>query len=381
MSNITFVVKKGGLARTASSLDHVSALVFGVNPPTSWGANRAKKYYDLPSAEADGFTKVSAPFGEYWYHISEFFRLNPTGALWVLMNPTLVSTTLIQTCQGEVRQIGAYITDVAQIGSVWQALHNTLDAAFCPAQIVVGWYGSTAVDPTSSTFNMQLKASPNVSLLAAGDGAGNGATIADALGKTYLPAIGSVLGAISRAKVSENVGWVEAFNFSDGLELETIQLSDGTLAPTESQIAAYDTAKIIAFKKLMNYGGTYVNDTYTGITETDDFATIENNRTMQKAKRLIRAALIPHFNRPIKVDSTTGKLDPGIVAYLESQVEIPLTAMQNNSDISGFFVSIDPNQNVLSTSIVTFDVGITPVGVARQFIVNIGYRVKLDTNF
>ncbi len=379
--SVTFVVKKGGLSRTASGNDHISALVFSANPPNSWGANRAKKYYDLPSAEADGFTEVSAPFCEYWYHIREYFRLNPNGVLWVLMNPTVVSTTLIQVCQGEVRQIGGYITDVAQIGSVWQTLHNTLDAAFCPAQIVVGWTGAAAIDPSNSTFNMQLKNAPNVSVFGAGDGAAKGAAIADALGKTYLPAVGSVIGALSRAKVNENIGWVEMFNFSDGTELETIQLSDGSLSPTDNQIDPYDDAKIMVFKKIMNYGGTYINDTYTAITETDDFATIENNRTFQKSKRLIRAALIPHFKRPIKVDATSGKLEPGIVSFLESQIEIPLTDMQNKSELSGFFVEIDPNQNVLSSSIVTIDVGITPVGVARQFKVTIGYRVKLDTNF
>lgn len=375
---IIFEVQKGGLSRTAASLDPVSALVFSVNPPTSWGTARAKKYFSLADAEADGFTKVSGSFGEYWYQIREFFRINPTGALWVLMNPTNVANTLIQQCQGEVRQIGGYVTDVAQIGSVWQTLADTLAAAYCEPQIVVGWTGATAVDPINATFNMQLKNSPNVSFLAAGDGSGEGANLADALNKTYLPSVGTILGAMSKAKVSESIAWVEKFNYSNGAELETIQLSDGTLNPTDAQLQPYRDAKILCFQKEMNYGGTYLNDTYTATLETDDFATIENNRTMQKAKRGIKAALTPHQSRPIKVDAD-GKISAGVVGFLESVVSRPLVVMDNNDEISGFFVSVDPNQNVLANSTVVFDVGIQPVGVARVLQVKIGYRVRLDS--
>jgi small nuclear ribonucleoprotein (snRNP)-like protein len=380
-NNLTFQIQKGGLARTADSLDHISALVFSTNPPPSWGTARAKKYFSLTQVETDGFTAVSALYAEFWYHASEFFRMNPQGALWLLMNPASVSQTLIQQCQGEVRQIGAYVTDVAQIGSVWQTLADTLDAAFCPAQIVVGWNGATPVLPNDAAFNMQLKSSPNVSLLAAGDGSGKGLSIALALGKVYLPAFGTVVGLMSRALVSENIGWVEKFNASNGQELETAKLSDGTVAPTDDDVDPYDNAKIIVFRKLLNYGGTYINDTYTAIVATDDFATIENNRTMQKCKRLIRAALIPHFNRPVKVDPESGKLNAGLVSFLEGEIERPLINLQNREEISGQFVSIDPNQNVLSNSIVVIDVGITPFGVARQLVVKIGYRVKLSGNF
>jgi hypothetical protein len=382
MSNgITFLVQKGGLSRTATDNDHISALVFSANPPSSWGTARVKKYFSLTQAETDGFVADSATFGEYWYHISEFFRMNSTGALWLLMNATNMSETFISTCQGEVRQIGAYVDDVANIQSIWQTLADTLRQNYCEPQILLGWNGATAIDPTTATFNMQLKNSPNVSLLGAGDGGAKGAALATALGKSYIPSIGAYIGAESRAKVSENVGWVERFNFSDGRELETIRLSTGATNPTYSAIAPYDTAKIIIFRKEMNYGGTYINDTYTAVTATDDFATRENNRTMQKAKRLIHAALLPHRNRPLKVDPNTGKMQAGIVAFMEGIVKAPLDVMQLNDELSGCFVSIDPNQNILSTSVLVIDVGITPVGVARQINVKIGYRVVLNTNF
>jgi hypothetical protein len=380
-NNLTFQVQKGGLARTAQSADHISALVFAVAPPASYGTAVAKKYFSLVQVETDGFTQASALYSEFWYHASEFFRMNPQGALWLVMNSTNVAQTLIQQCQGEVRQIGGYVDEVEQIQSVWQTLANALDAAFCPAQILVGWNDATPVLPNDASFNMQLKSSPNVSLLAAGDGGGTGLSIATALGKVYLPAIGTVLGAMSRAKVSENVGWVEAFNYSNGKELEVVKLSDGTIAPTDTHITPYNNAKIITFEKLINYGGTFLTDTYTTTQATDDFSTIENNRTLQKVKRLIRAALVPHFKRPVQVDAQEGTLSPGIISFLESEIEKPLTEMQNRSEISGMFVSIDPNQNILSNSTVVIDIGITPVGVARQFIVKLGYRVKLSGNF
>jgi hypothetical protein len=67
-----------------------------------------------------------------------------------------------------------------------------------------------------------------------------------------------------------------------------------------------------------------------------------------------------------------------VVGFLESVVAAPLTVMDNADEVSGFFVSVDPAQNVLSNSTVVFDIGIVPVGVARTLIVRIGYRVRLD---
>lgn len=381
MGSIVFQVQKGGLARTATNNDHISALVFSNAAPGAWNGAVAKKYTAITQAEADGITEVSANFAEHWYHLWCFFKMNPSGAVWLIMNSPNLSQTLVQQCQGEVRRIGAYITAVSQIGSVWQALANTLDGFYCQPQIVVGWNGATPIDPTTSDFNMQLKNSPNVSVLAAGDGGAKGLNIAQALGKSYLPAIGAVIGAKSRSNISNNIGWVEQYNFSDGSEFETIKLANNIVNPTSADITLFDNAKIMVFEKLINYGGTYLNDTYTAIVETDDFATIENNEVMQKCKRLVYAALLPQKNRPVKVDANSGKMEAGFVGFLEGVVETPLRAMQDAEEVSGFFVSIDPAQNVLSNSTIVIDVGITPIGVARNLIVKIGYRVRLDANF
>ena len=121
---------------------------------------------------------------------------------------------------------------------------------------------------------------------------------------------------------------------------------------------------------------TFYNDSHTSITQSSDYAYIENNRVIDKAIRGVDQALLPSLNSPLLLNAN-GTLANSTIAFLESQAVVITNDMVRNAEASAISVSIDPNQNVASTSTVYVTIDIVPVGVARNIIVNIGFKTSL----
>lgn len=51
--------------------------------------------------------------------------------------------------------------------------------------------------------------------------------------------------------------------------------------------------------------------------------------------------------------------------------------MQRDGELSAFSVTINPAQNVLSTSTLYISVSIVPKGVARNIVVNVGFTLSI----
>ena len=72
-----------------------------------------------------------------------------------------------------------------------------------------------------------------------------------------------------------------------------------------------------------------------------------------------------------------GTLANSTVAYLKSQAVVITDNMVRNSEASAIGVNINPNQNVASTSQIVVSINIVPIGVARNIVVNIGFKTSL----
>ncbi|RMF45487.1 MAG: DUF2586 family protein [Deltaproteobacteria bacterium] len=376
LNDVTFETISGGLGRVAAGEDHVSAIVFSGSAPTAWGSDKIRLYRDLQSAEQDGITEGDATYGEAWYHIREFFRVAGAADLYVCFGITFPDDLLVLT--DKVRQVGGFIGSVSEASSVWQAAADAAEPQNKPFVAIVGYDNATTPLVPSSATDLNTLSAPAVSVVAAGDGGARGAALASSLGKPYIPAVGAVLGAVAKAKVHESIAWVERFNMSDGEELESIMLSDGTVNPTVSNIQTLNDKRYLCFRKHAGIGGTYLADSHSAVISTDDFAYIEANRTMQKAKRLVRAALLPQLNAPLTVDGDTGKLAAGTVRYFEGLTERALNTMTSNNELSAFGVFINPDQDVLATSKLIIQVKLVPRGVARSIVVQIGFSVNTE---
>lgn len=386
LPNVTFTTVPGGLGRLPQGEDYVSAMIFPLAAsPVAWSDPVGKKYLSLQEAEADLIVDGSVNYGLLWYQIKEFFRVAGPSELYVF-NASHVNWSnqkFYEITQGRVRQAYWYAATsfagiAAQVGTM-QTFANAMAALFAPIQMLITVKDETAVADGGAT-NPDLRAlnSENVSVLISGDNSNKGKAIATALGVKYVPAAGAVLGAMSLAGVHESIAWVAKFNLQQGAELQKTKLCDGT--DTDAVTAAIqdslNTKGYLILKRHLGIAGSYLNSSHCATLSTSDYAQIENNRTMQKAKRNIRAALLPDLNSPLTVDAD-GKLAPDSVKYFENKAGKAIERMVSEGNLSGGRAIVDPEQNVLSTSKLIIVARLQPRGVASYIDVNIGYTVSL----
>lgn len=390
---ISFVRGAGGLGRPLPNNDHVSGLMFfNDNLPSGFSANeRIKTIFSVEQAETLGIIEGSTNHAVEYYQIKTFFDQNPRGKLYVgifALTANAYDFTEIEAMQqfanGEIRQIG--IVDLSDSSKnkiqtdnahdAIQTVVNGLKAVDMPLSVLIG-FDDTAMADLTEYVDLSSELTPNVSVVIGMDGANDGAALSVTTGKT-IPAVGAFLGAVSAAKVNESIGWVAKFNFAGTGEFATPKLTTGELfknvaAAAETSLNAYG---YMFLKTHVGRAGTYANFAWTAVSQSDDFATIENNRTMDKAVRQIREFMLPNLNAPVDVNDD-GTLTDNAVALFENAAQRGLDQMERDVEISAFDVTVDPTQNVLSSSNVTVAVAIVPVGVAKTITVNIGFAVSI----
>lgn len=414
---LNIIKTNGNLGRQAPSEDAYSGLCMnGVDVIGGASLNTVYELNNLNDAEALGLNKAYDLANDVlvWHRIREFFRLAPNGKLFIILvaqSVTLTQMALKSTtnglakllrdpkCAGLIRQAAiarnpasgytptdgdsSFDGDVLTVtsgpaysGAIInaQALAAEEETLKRPVTIFVegrGFNGTTA-----AAIDLHLLSSGQVATTIAQD-----ADVAalDALFGGYA-AVECLLGMAARRAVNESVGWVADGNLQDQAEGIFIRpaLSSGSLLSAYSDVpnGDFDTLESKGYifpKTETGYPGVFFNKGYTCVLETDDYARIELNRTMQKAIRITRVTLTPEINRSIPVDATSGKMTPGICQYFEEKVENALDLMLQNVEISGKSVFVDPNQNVISTSVVTVRISIVPTATAETITAYIGF--------
>lgn len=388
LNDVIFIKGAGGLGRPLAGEDHISAMVFWLtdaNLPSGFGtSDRVKAFFSTADAEAQGITEGSATNGVLWYHINEFFKAAPQGVLYVGIYGGVAGTvayTDIETVQnfadGKIRQMGVFDTTTFATGSVTalQVSCTALEAVHKPMQVIYGADFSAATIgalPDLRTLN-----SKNVSVTIGEDGGAVGAALAVSEG-TSITDMGSALGQVAFGKVNESTEWIEKFQVDDGTEFNVPAFATGDLVSSQadSLLATLKTNGYMFIRKHVGLAGTYQENSATAIATTNDFATIENNRTMDKATRGVRTFMLPNLASPVLVNAA-GQLTEGTIAKFKNDAARALEQMERDEEISAFAVIIDPTQDILSTSKLTITIQIVPVGVARTIEINIGFTVSI----
>lgn len=316
------------------------------------------------------------------YHISEYFRIQPKGQLYVGLYEEESTTyafeditTMQNYAAGDIRQISVFEKNVAFSAvqcAALQAIATANDAVYKPLQIIL----NAEISATASVADLATLATqtaPNVSVCIAQDGANDGYYIYKATGKS-VGAIGAMLGAISLAKVNESIAWVAKFNMALGSELDTIAFSNGQLytALADSQFDSLNDYAYTFLRKFVGISGSYWSDSKTCVAATSDYATIENNRVYQKISRNVRANMLPAVSGPVYVQAD-GTLTAATVKYFETLANNPIVQMEADGEVSAHKVIINPSQDVLATSTIELTLQNVPVGVARYIKVKVGY--------
>ena len=333
----------------------------------------------------------------WYYHISEFFRMQPQGQLYVGINPIPTSFTFgeISSQQvfsgGIIRQVGVYIDGIstAEGGSpfVFNAgdlttihteittnddrLHMPLSALYC-ANIA----GTTDL---TTLPNLSVLSAYKASAVISQDGSAFGNFLYQTAGFT-IGNLGALLGTVAFGSVSDDIMWVGKFNISNGQECNVPAFGNGTLVSSVSQnlLTALDNNRYIFLLKYIGNAGTFWNEGNTAVSESSDYAYIENNRVIDKADRGIYASLLPALGSPLIVNAD-GTLTNETIAYLTGLAKVNLDQMVRDQELSAYAIVINPAQNVLSTSTLIITVQLVPVGVARTIEVNIGYTVSIQS--
>ena len=433
LNDINFEKTNGGMGRTAASEDPISGLIMELPELTEamllGESNRAQfeKTANLYIAklrypeqlEDYGFVKqsmlpedvVDVPsVAEYMkraavntvvYHVSEFFRMSPNGTLYLCVKNDVRGVNeeediprLQNYANGTIRKMGVF--SKAFNASTAQSTAAELELTHKPLSILGAmkgirinfiqdggegsFYYEAIIEPIQgitvnyfSSSTQKLKDRRNVSLLISCD---LDPELIQSLGQyAYYGCVGTCLGAMSKAAVNECIAWVQKFPLS--LKEPGFVTGDLLSSVSHNVLSLINENRYIFVLRHVGDDNNYFNDSHTLDLETSDYAYIENVQTIDKACREIRKNLLPYLNSPLLIDANSGKVDPSTVAFLETTAGRALEDMEKAGELSGYSVTIDPDQNVLSTSELEFVIKQVATGVMRRMRIKIGYTTKL----
>jgi hypothetical protein len=379
MSTFTINYTNGALTGTAPDKDHISGLVFvtgqtlsNITGMTSGTDYSLIQLTSLSDAESKGVTSTLYPL--FNYHVSDFFEQKPDGLLYLIVITNSASTfTEIPVAQkaleGEIRNFGVFESrdlSATLIGNLNTAL-TSIKTDKMPAVAVYG--ANTKTINYSGLTNLSTLPYSNVSVMVGEDSA-NG------LGLSYsVPAIGMVLGAIAASPVQESA----AYRRNHTYNVTTPALGNGGAISTLS--ASYiktnlEDKNYLYFEKTIGDSSVYLNNTRTATSISDDYRSIQLNRTIQKSSRLINLYLAKELNAPIELNSK-GWIAEARAAELENIAGKGLADMQGAGEISAYSVYINPDQNILSTSNLQVVAKIVPFGTSEAITVTLGFAATL----
>jgi len=331
-------------------------------------------------------TGVASLQAVWHYHISEFFRMQPKGIVYAGFYeiPSTYDFTELSSMQdyaeGKIRQFGIYKDDSAFATADLTAIQDVADTEDTNKRPFSAMYAGdlSATSDISTLTDLSTFADNKASAIITQDGGGLGNFLWLTTGKS-ISNLGALLGTVALAKVSDSIAWVGQFNISNGSECEVINWSNGDATNTASSslLESLNNKRYIFLKKFTGYSGSFFNDSHTAIAQSSDYAYIENNRTIDKATRVLYLAYIPYLNSPISLNAN-GTLTDNQVASLESVGQVALDAMLRAEEVSATLVQIDPSQNILATSELVIAVTLVIKGVARYITIPIGFKPNIS---
>lgn len=400
----------GNLGQTPPSQSHYSGLLIYTDAPSATPSNFWVS--SLSQAESLGIVATST---DPWtlvahYHLTEFFRVNPSGRVFIRLQSYVSDYNHLLAMQndagGAIRQFAIH-SHAAFSTSELEAIQARLDemkALYTPAVAIVG-FGKMLPTGVGSYQNM-----PNLT-----QGAVLCPSVAVMIGATYddppntnvqnlyakylvefvlqgavtyfdLPNVGAALGQLSKRQLHENMGWVEVGNMVVEAREKTPYLADFSAANfqaisslTGSDLDTLHEKGYVFFRTFPNYGGVFINDDITATEATSDYNSLRNNRVINEATRLLSTAYTPYINAPVTLDAS-GKLLPQTRGAYEAVGSNALNSLKINGNISAYEVYIDPDQNVLAANTIEVQARLLPIGCSKYINISLGFVAVIATS-
>lgn len=181
-------------------------------------------------------------------------------------------------------------------------------------------------------------------------------------------AIGMLLGRAAKVEPQQSIGRVK-----DGSMATTLNLTNGSSYLDMASMAnlLHDAGYIIPIG-YPTKNGAYLNGNPMAAPMTDDYSELNLGRIIDKATVVAYDTYISEILDNISV-STDGTLSPGVCVSFASMLENAVQSAMG-TQISSFTVSINPNQNVLSTGVLEIQCKIVPLATLQEIKVNLAFE-------
>lgn len=405
---LNFEKTNGNLGRQATTNDMVTGMVVNAVATADMVLGTIYPITSLAAAEDLGLNDAYDTDNEVlvYHRIKRLFVHNPSIKLYIL--PVAQDVTLVQMADkandhlakllrdkaGEIVQ--AFIArnpDDQYVPTIEDGLNDEVIAAVYKAQelaeyefekgrpvdLFVEGRNFTGTAAAVTDLHNLVTDCPDVTVAILAD---NDISISNALFAKYA-AVEDYVAMASKAAVSQNAGeLIPEFNLTkpaDGIFLNP-GLSSG-LKISEYSEPDIDILNNKGYIVAINQGvpGVHILDTHTCDDEESDYNKLENNRTIKKAVKLIRAKILPRVKGRLYVDPDTGKIAPEDIKELEAITESALDPMLNDRDLSGGVDAyINPEQNILSTSKFDIEFSCVPVAIGRRITIKYGFNNPLN---
>ena len=354
--------------------------------------------------------------GVAYYHIKNYFtRVGGSGRLFVMFADCSSNwnalITMQNAAQGQISQVGVWTEQslwkvgasadadyvLESMVSDLQVVANTLANEY-HAPLVVLFSANTAKVKTAegTQDTVAISRVPSiigtrryVSVLLGQDVDSN--VVAMQVGsasKTPVGALGLALAELTLGSVGESIGWVQQHDLQE--YFSGIEFGFGDVTVSGSELASttdYDSLTRVQLDTLdekgyifpVKYAGLEGHVYFSGDqTASDgDYRTLSRNRVINKSRRVVRAALLPYVNSPIKVDPSTGRLSTAQIAIFTNTVTDVLQAMVSAEEVSGIgSVTIPADQNILKNDTLIIKYTLIPLGTAKRIEVTEGLVIS-----
>lgn len=405
-------IRKGKIgANTIVTGDGISGLVIATAKPEGIDYGKVITLFNLVDALNNGITGLfdQANGVNLYRHIREFFRMAGEGQkLYVMLVPQ--ATTMQDICEdidqqyakkllieadGEIKQLAVAVNptiDTIHLNGLPDDVYNSIAPAqglaiwaydlHFPCQVLLEGYDYRS--PASSVADLRKLPvqAPKVSVIIGQDW-----SYADTLvGRAQKFAdVGTALGTLSACRINQNLGENESFNLTNAIK--RTWLIPGLSSHQKNK-------EVFSDLQTLENKGYIFGITYTGLagvrwnndhTCTEIVRDSEGNvnehtiafgRTLDKAVRLLRIALLPKVKTSHPVDAVTGKLPIGVIKNFEGIGDTVLGDMVNRREITNGQTIVDPDSDLIIEKNLLVDFNIVPFGS----IDGINGRINLKTN-
>lgn len=189
--------------------------------------------------------------------------------------------------------------------------------------------------------------------------------------------LGLLAGTIGNIPVQRSIARVR----SGAMPISQLYIKDKLVE--DSQVDVISDKGFITFRTFVGKSGYFFTDDSLATALTDDYALIPRRRVIDKAFRVAYTTLLDEIGEEIPVTSE-GNIPAAICKNLENTVEraiVNTLGINGNIAIdvtnptdSGCEVFVDPNQNILSTSLLKVKLRVKPFGYSKYIDCYLGFK-------